>query len=201
MADFAAWVTACELALGWPDGSFLAAYRGNVADANELALDASPIWPPLRQLVEARGAWEGTAAELLAELAQLAGLGGDRAKPPAGWPKKPNALTGRLRRLAPNMRRAGVVVDFHRTGGKRLIHLAANGRETSAPSAPSAPTPEKHGDSVPAGDDPVPVGDDPTARSDDPGAAENRGNQAEMTMSDDDDDGSGDFAADDSELI
>src|SRR5262249_54050728 len=39
MADFAAWVTACEPALGWPPGSFLAAYRGNVADANELALD------------------------------------------------------------------------------------------------------------------------------------------------------------------
>jgi len=37
MADFAAWVTACEPALGWTAGSFLTAYTGNRADANELA--------------------------------------------------------------------------------------------------------------------------------------------------------------------
>jgi hypothetical protein len=201
MADFAAWVTACEPALGWQAGSFLEAYTGNVADANELALDAAPIWPPLRQLVETRGAWEGTAAELLPELAQLAGLSGDRPKAPAGWPKKPNALTGRLRRLAPNMRRAGVTVDFRRTGTKRVIHLAPNGRETSSSSSSSSPTPEKPANSAPAGDDPVTVSDDPVALSDDPWAVENVGKQAEMTMSDDDDDLFEDFAADQGELL
>jgi hypothetical protein len=201
MADFASWVTACEPGLDWPARSFLAAYHGNVAEANELALDATPIWPPLRQLVETRGPWEGTAADLLAELAQLAGLTRDGAKPPAGWPKKPNALTGRLRRLAPNIRRAGVAVDFHRTAGKRLIRLTASGWETPSSSSWSSPTPEKQAGCAPSRDDPVPVGDDLVAPGDDPGAGENRGNQAAVTMRDGDDDVFPDSAADDAELI
>jgi hypothetical protein len=198
MADFAAWVTACEPTLGWAPGSFLAAYRGNVADANELALDAAPIWPPLRQLVDSHGSWEGTAGELLAELVRLAGLGGDRPKPPEGWPKKPNALTGRLRRLAPNMRRAGVAVEFERSASKRLIRLAAS---EGNPSSSSSPAPEMPATSAPIGDDAVTAGDDPAAPGDDPQVDENRGDQAPVTMRDGDDGTSGDFAADDAELI
>jgi hypothetical protein len=194
MADFALWVTACEQGLKWSPGSFLAAYAGNVADANELALDASPVWTPLRQLVETRGSWEGTVAQLLPELAQLAGLTADK-KAPADWPKKPNTLTNCLRRLAPNMRRAGVAVDFRRTAGKRYIHLAANGRETSSPSSPSSLPPEKQGLISSASDDPVPVSDDPAARSDDPAAGENPGNHADVTMSDGHDDVSANLEA------
>ena len=111
MADFATWVTACEPALDWPAGSFLNAYRGNVADANELALDSSPIWPPLRQLVDERGTWEGTASELLDELVKLAGEKAAGAE--AGRRNRtfcPVACTG----SAPNLRRAGFPIEFRR---------------------------------------------------------------------------------------
>lgn len=80
MADFAVWVIAAETAIGWPDGAFLAAYGRNRASAHELALESASIVPPLLRLATP---WEGTAAELLEQLAQLAddklGLAGEPA--------------------------------------------------------------------------------------------------------------------------
>jgi hypothetical protein len=148
MADFARWATACEPAQGLPAGAFMAAYAGNVAEANELALDGSPIWPVLRQLVErSSGAWEGTAADLLKELERLAGLDGDKAerskaKRPKRWPGAAHVLSGRLRRLAPNARRAGIAINFDRGGGTqngKMIHLQKVGAEASGASEASEP--------------------------------------------------------------
>ena len=72
MADFAEWATAAEPALGWPSGAFLAAYTANRDSANDLALDADVIVAPLRQFIDRKGEWQGTASELLAELNGLA---------------------------------------------------------------------------------------------------------------------------------
>jgi hypothetical protein len=116
MADHAKWVTACEPALGWANGAYLAVYSGNIADANELALENSPLTEPLRRFVEARGQWEGSATELLAELVPLAGEDTTRAK---DWPKKPQFLSGKLRRLAPNLRRVGVGIEFDREPSRK----------------------------------------------------------------------------------
>ncbi len=134
MADFALWVTACEPALGWETGSFLRAYAGNVADVNELALESSPVAGPVRQFAEARRIWEGTATELLTELARLAGEEITRSR---DWPKKPNTLSGKLKRLAPHLRKAGVGIDFGRGRNRRTIHLqvAAIGSSPSSPSS------------------------------------------------------------------
>jgi hypothetical protein len=55
MADFAEWAVAGERALGWPAGSFEAAYRANRQEANETALEASPLVPFVRRFVEAAG--------------------------------------------------------------------------------------------------------------------------------------------------
>ena len=46
MADFARWVTAAETSIGWPSGTFMAAYGGNQESANELALEASVVAGP-----------------------------------------------------------------------------------------------------------------------------------------------------------
>ena len=40
-------VTAAEKALGWPPGTFMQAYRHNRDSANNLALESSPVGPPL----------------------------------------------------------------------------------------------------------------------------------------------------------
>jgi hypothetical protein len=75
------------------------------------------------------GGWTGTASGLLARLEELAG---DAARRP-GWPKRPHNLSSELRRLAPELRRAGVVVDFARAGGRSRARLFARGRRDRAP--------------------------------------------------------------------
>jgi hypothetical protein len=157
MADFAVWVTAAEPALGWAPGAFLTAYRGNQRDANELALEASPIVVPLRKLMEQETAWEGTAGDLLEKLAALAG---EKAVKEKEWPKRANVLSGKLRRLAPNLAQVGVGVDFERQpGGRRsrtirLTRTQENERETSSLSSRPSRDPENPEQSVVSGDDP-----------------------------------------------
>lgn len=121
MADFAEWVVAAEPTLGWEPGGFLAAYTANRAVANELTLEVSPLATPVRQLAEI--GFEGTATELLDRLGALAGEAATRRK---SWPTTPQALGGELRRIAPNLRAAGVTVDFDRDKGRRTVRIGAD---------------------------------------------------------------------------
>jgi hypothetical protein len=118
MADAVIWATAAEPALDLADGAFLAAYSGARESAAEAVLEASLIAPYLSALAAA-GGWVGTASALLSRLEELAG---DAARRP-GWPKRPHNLSSELRRLAPELRRAGVVVDFLRSGGRNRTRL------------------------------------------------------------------------------
>jgi hypothetical protein len=119
LADFAAWVGAAEPALGWEEGSFQAAYKANRESANDMALEASPLVPPICQLLSGSPAWSGNASELLTELTRRADRSASRDR---NWPKQPNTLSGRLRRLAPNLAEIGIEVTFA-NDGKRTIHL------------------------------------------------------------------------------
>jgi hypothetical protein len=129
MADAVIWATAAEPALGLADGAFLAAYAGARESAAEAVLEASLVAPYLAALAAA-GGWCGTASALLSRLEELAG---DAARRP-GWPKRPHNLSAELRRLAPELRRAGVVVDFARAGGRsrtRLVIVQADAADAS----------------------------------------------------------------------
>jgi len=119
MADYAEWAVAAERALHWPAGSFLDAYDDNRSAANDTALEASPLVPFVRQFVEAKGEWTGTASALLTELRELAG---DAAKSKE-WPGNARGLSGRLRRLAPNLRAAGIVVEWEREEGRKRTRV------------------------------------------------------------------------------
>lgn len=137
MADFAQWATAAESSLGLPEGAFLAAYTGNRAASNDLALEASPIAAALVSFVEAEGRWLGTPSELLREINKQAGEDLQRQ---LGWPKAANSLSGILKRLAPNLRAAGVNITRPNRAGKkgsRLIQLENIGSSSSASSESS----------------------------------------------------------------
>ncbi len=124
LADMATWVVAAEPALPWAPGTFLAAYSGNRADANDLALEASPIVPALRQLA----AFTGTATELLALLATKAD---DETRRQRGWPKSAHGLSNVLRRLAPNLRASGIDVVFpDRDRSRRIISISRRGPDS-----------------------------------------------------------------------
>lgn len=124
MADFALWVTAAEEALGWEPGAFMVAYSENRAAAVSLTLEADPVAGALMQFMEARPTWEGTASDLLRELEGI--VPEDRRGKRSGWPGAPHVLSNALTRVAPDLRRMGLRVDFTRAidrSRRKLIQL------------------------------------------------------------------------------
>ena len=143
MADFAVWVIAAEAALGWEAGMFLSSYNRNRASAHELALESASIVPPLLRLPSE---WEGTAGELLEQLLALAG---EKITKREDWPANPRALSGQLRRLAPDLRSIGVDVAFApRTGQRRAITISRAEQAGDEPSPASPPSPDEASEHV-----------------------------------------------------
>ncbi len=139
MADFALWIAAAETALPWKPGEFMAAYSGNRGAANELAIESSVVAAPLAALLSAEGGrWEGTATELLNALETAHTDEKTRAR--REWPTSTRKLSGDLRRLAPNLRRAGLEVTFDKEPGgqrRRIIRLEQTCETPSRPSRAS----------------------------------------------------------------
>lgn len=109
MADFACWVTAAELGLGWEPGSFLAAYRANRTGAIELAVENSPLASAIRDFMAERECWEGSAGELLPELDPLVL---EKVRQSRAWPSTPSGLGAGLRRVAAALRQVGVDISI-----------------------------------------------------------------------------------------
>jgi len=120
LADFALWVSACEEALGMKSGEGMAAYRVNCAEARDLALESSPLYEPLTQL--AREGFTGTVAELRARLDSMVS---EAVRRSVRWPKAPNVLGNALRRMATNLRAAGIELQFSRNDqhGRRMVSV------------------------------------------------------------------------------
>jgi energy-coupling factor transporter ATP-binding protein EcfA2 len=119
MADFALWAEACTRAY-WPAGTFLAAYRANLAASVDLVLEASPVGEAVQLFMTDRADWEGTASALLP---LLTGIISEQAAREKSWPKRADVLSGKLRRVAPALRRTGIHIAFDRTGHTRTIHI------------------------------------------------------------------------------
>jgi hypothetical protein len=134
MADFAVWVAACEGAL-WEAGTFLDAYSKSRAEMDETVIETDLVATALRSLMADRPTWTGTAKELLPKLGTIAGELVAKTK---SWPTTPRALSGRLRRAAPNLRRVGISIVFEERQAKgRAITITAE-RRSNGPSRPSS---------------------------------------------------------------
>jgi hypothetical protein len=85
---------------------------------NHLALESSPLYEPVANL--AQEGFSGTAAELIARLNCMTGESMRRS---VRSPKAPNALSNALRRMASNLRAAGIEIQFSRAHirGRRLL--------------------------------------------------------------------------------
>jgi hypothetical protein len=114
LADFAVWVTAAEPALGLRPGQFLDAYAGNRGAAHASALEASHVGQAVLHLARL-GGFRGTATALLARLEPMVGEAVRRQR---SWPRSPRSLSDALRLLAPNLRAAGVRVEWDRDTGR-----------------------------------------------------------------------------------
>jgi hypothetical protein len=122
MADFAIWATAAEVGLGLQRGQFIETYQSNRDAGNEVALEATPIGKAITDFIGRVGEWTGSSTELLKQLDQQAE---ERTRHLKNWPRSASTLGSIVKRLAPNLRIAGIGVEFTRTGksGKRLIEL------------------------------------------------------------------------------
>jgi len=120
MADFTRWVVAAEPALGWRLGAFLDAYMRSRNEADAAAIESSPVGRAVLAFARAVKTWRGTATELLCE---LNGRAADSTQ--SELPQKPESLSKLLLRVAPNLRRFGVEVEFERNGAQRSINLTS----------------------------------------------------------------------------
>ena len=182
MADVAVWAEACTRAYWKPD-TFITAYRAGLATSVELVVEASMVGTAVRQLMASHTEWSGTAQELLTKLTAM--VGEQAAKQP-GWPKRPNTLSNKLRRVTPALRKVGIHITHEHRGHAWTRIITITGRPESGPerssasSASSADMPDssktnalaaKNADDLPtAADDPSPFADDPAeASADDAG--------------------------------
>jgi hypothetical protein len=108
MADFCRIGVAVEKHLGFEPGSFVNAMLGNAEAQVEEVLETNPVAGPLRMFAEKKGAWSGTASDLLCDLNAVVGI--EVPKQP-GWPKNPAQLGTMIVRLAPSLRKVGVGVE------------------------------------------------------------------------------------------
>jgi hypothetical protein len=120
MADFAIWVNACEESLGMKPGEALATFQSNRAETHHLALESSSLYEPVAEL--AREGFSGTVAELHARLNCMMSESMRRS---VRWPKAPSALGSAPRRMASNLRAAGIDLQFSRADirGRRIVSL------------------------------------------------------------------------------
>ena len=95
-------------------------YSANRAETRNLALESSPLYEPIAKL--SLEGFTGTVAELLARLNCVTSEAMRRS---VRWPKAPNALGGALRRMATNLRSAGIDIQFSRADlhGRRVVSV------------------------------------------------------------------------------
>jgi len=164
MADFTRWAVAAEPALGLKRGAFLKAYAKNRQAAHHVALEDSPVARIIRLYLKRTTKWEGTAAQLLVALTDVAFKTVRRERE---WPKNARSLGSALRRLVPNLRAVDIDVRFLKKNDDRIIEIirmppgrrtqtsdGAGGKEIFAsgkkscknkpPDAPDAPDAKKH---------------------------------------------------------
>jgi hypothetical protein len=108
MADFAIWMAACEEGLDWEPGTFARAYEANRSDANQRALERSPLALAVWRLMRGREEWTGTSTQLLDELKRAATK---EERESSRWPRAANSLSAEMNRIAPALRE-GVGIEY-----------------------------------------------------------------------------------------
>jgi hypothetical protein len=111
------WATAAAGSFGWDEGAFIEAYSGNRGEATEQALEADPVAEAIRQLMQGRDEWFGTASELWKTLGKLVG---EEVRHSRAWPGAPNALSNRMKRIAPALREIGIHYSDNIEGHERI---------------------------------------------------------------------------------
>lgn len=149
MADFARLAASASPSFGWSPHQFLDTYAERRKDANSTVLESSPLAGAVLTFARAHEqevgwktnlyshwTWEGAASYLYDLLHKLVT---DEARRSAEWPKAPNALTNKLRRILPNLAAEGLTLVLARTNKGSTVMFEATEKlmaETPSPSSP-----------------------------------------------------------------
>ncbi len=121
MIEFARLGIAAESSLGLAPGGFLAIYQQNRAEAAQAVIDCNPFALAIFELMGGCLHWNGSARELLNRLRSSVDEGALKSKL---WPTDDARLGKELKRLAPDLEKCGIGIDYLRTGKKRIIFLS-----------------------------------------------------------------------------
>jgi hypothetical protein len=133
MADFAELLAAVDRAArraDIADNSALEVYLGQRERIAATVIESDPFALAVLQFAEAQGEWRGTAGGLLAHLTP------ERA--PQNWPKTPQGVGGRLKRLIPALEQAGITITNSREGHARTRQYVISRSSTMVESETSA---------------------------------------------------------------
>jgi hypothetical protein len=130
MADFARVACAAAPAFGWTAEDVIGAMEENRAGAVAGVIEADAIASAVQAIAGEQQAWTGTATDLLAKINEKTALDRQRER---DWPKDATRLSGRLRRVAPALRRAGVELTLPDAGGRagRMVTVQQKGCQRS----------------------------------------------------------------------
>ena len=138
MADFARLACAYATYSGLGPKKMMDTIMANAGRQTQEVIESDPLATAVRDLIETRRCWEGTATELLAVLnepySHTKGL-------PEGWPKSAKSLGRRLKILHTTLAEVGIVTTWSSDGKSRRIEFsvkdAAQTSETSETAEPS----------------------------------------------------------------
>jgi hypothetical protein len=103
------------------DRSFVEVYLRQLEHLAFEDVECDPVATAIAAIVQGRGDWQGTAADLLTAL--------DRPKAARGWPQTSPAMGLRLVRLTPGLQTMGITVAYERLNDRnrtRMITLTAD---------------------------------------------------------------------------
>jgi putative DNA primase/helicase len=126
MADFERLIEAASPALAWEPGEFAAIYRANRDELDASAIEADPVASAIISFVhdEYPQGWAGTATRLLEALGSRVS---DAIKKTRSWPGTASALSGRLERAKPLLRRHGITVARKHSGDRMITLMVGEG--------------------------------------------------------------------------
>ncbi len=126
MADFTVWVEAATPSLRWKSGEFVKIYDDNREQANAAILETAFAQAVLKLSLP----WAGTATELHQLLGTLVD---GQVRRLGDWPKSGRAVSNSLRRITPNLRAVGIIIERGRQGhGRdRTIEIRRAGRDAA----------------------------------------------------------------------
>ena len=149
--DWCAWVEAAAPALGLPEGAFTAAYRRNQEQAVRMALELDPVAAAVMAFMEDKAEIE-SASRCCTPRSSRSRASSTPGRLPLDWPSMAHHFSGRLRRVAPMLRRVGIEFEQDREAGRAerrplsklrltLEHVSRDASEfpTNEPQEPQEP--------------------------------------------------------------